>query len=169
MDCVTRFWKWWWTPWGWNSTLISRRFSPPPLSAITLPFSTGFNKSFTWFNWVIFHGYGLIEDLAKQLLSLTAHPSNTNNQQLITRLYPERTAHYTRLAAASLLLPTLTSIWKPQFYQFGHVYIDCDAWVSHLIQLSTCRMEQDSSSLTKFASKFKSLQLRRKIYNDKMW
>jgi len=121
-------------------------------------FSTGFYKA-TWFNWVILwirnhRGF------AKQLLSLTAHPSNTNNQQLITRLYPKRTARYTRLAAALLPLPNIWLILETTILSIRpRIYcLRC--------QLSTCRMEQDSSSLTKFASKFEFLQLRRKIFKD---
>merc|ERR1712110_553214 len=55
-------------------------------------------------------------------MGLLTH-SNTNNQQLITRLYPKRTAHFTRLAAALLPLPKLQTFWNPTFYpSFGASY-----------------------------------------------
>merc|ERR1712088_524731 len=90
-----------------NSTLtyiISHRFFYPRRSLLILLFSTKPNKRLPH--------------------------SNTNNQQLITRLYPKRTAHFTRLAAALLPLPKLQPFWNPTFYQsFGHVYFECGAWV----------------------------------------
>jgi hypothetical protein len=63
------------------------------------------------------------EDLLNKPLSLTAHPFNTNNQQLNSRDYiPERTAQLTWLVAASLpLLPIFKTFWNP-IYRFGHVY-----------------------------------------------
>merc|ERR1712088_671140 len=97
------------------------------------------------------NGDGL--SLAKATFALLLTHSNTNNQQLITRLYPKRTAHFTRLAAALLPLPKLKTFWNPTFYpSFSHVYFECGAWVFRSIfrRIVSSRTHHLSS---KFASK----------------
>lgn len=166
----TRFWKWWWTLFGkfnFNIYNLASVLLPPPLFAnSTLLYQT--QQKVTRFNWVIFMEMDQQRICSTATFALLLTHSNTNNQQLITRLYPKRTAHFTRLAAALLPLPKLQPFWNPTFYQsFGHVYFECGAWVFRSIfrRIVSSRTHHLSS---KFASKSNPLsQLRRKKQNDK--
>lgn len=163
---MTRFWKWWWTLWG-NSTLTWHNLStvlPPPLFANS---AILYRIQQRWFNpikW--FYGNGSIENLLNNHYRLLLTPSNTNNQQLITRLYPKRTAHFTRLAAALLPLPNLL--------MFGNTILSIRPrlyWVRYqdlTAQLSTFRIEQDSSIKICFKIKT-SFSFDGKINTTKMW
>merc|ERR1712072_955819 len=107
--------------------LISQRFSPPLLFAITLPSLPDSTKKIAAFNevilWIRINREDLLNNCYRYCSPL---PTQVMNSSYHATRSEDGCTHFTRLAAAAA---KSYNHLEPQFCRFGHVCNECDAWI----------------------------------------
>lgn len=141
---------------NWLSTVLTPALPPfwrgsgLPLS---LHFSTGFYKIYliqlSNFGWRRNHR-GTAKTIATAYSSPFKHKKSTALKSR-DHIRKKTALHKALAAVANFTYP----VRKHPFYQFGHVYMDCDAWVSFGPTFRRVAWNMTHHLSSKFASKFK--------------